>query len=268
MSFSFDLYVQKRSWLHAADPRVKLFLVCVGTVLILLFRNFFVMLGALIAVHLLNISAGIPRERFSWVWKTMTPINILVPTLYTLFYPQGPVLIQIAFVKITFLAFIQGVTLALRLDAIAFLVFSWMFTTDQSALVRSLVKLGLPFEWGLVLAIGLRYIPTFYGLFQVVSDAQQARALDLTKGSFFQRLKQYLPILVSMIISALRTSDSLAKALESRALGAQGVKRTYLKDIHFRPVDYVYVAAILIIFGVFAYLRFALGFGVHPLNVL
>ncbi len=268
MSFSFDLYVQRRSWLHSADPRVKLFLVCAGTVLILLFKNIFVMLGALVLVHLLIISAGIPKERFTWVWKTMVPINILVPTLYTLFYPQGPVLIQIAFVKITLLAFIQGVTLALRLDAIAFLVFSWMFTTDQTSLVRSLVKLGLPFEWGLVLAIGLRYIPTFYGLFQVVSDAQQARGLDLTEGNFFHRVKQYLPILVAMIISALRTSDSLAKALESRALGVRGVKRTYLKDIHFQPLDYVYVGVICTVFGVFAYLRFAHGFGVHPLYVL
>jgi hypothetical protein len=135
-------------------------------------------------------------------------------------------------------------------------------------LVRSLVKLGLPFEWGLVLAIGLRYIPTFYGLYTVVSEAQQARALDLTRGNFFTRVRSYLPILVAMIISALRTSEQLARAMESRALGLPGVKRTCLRDIRFRPADCFYAALLIAVFSVLFTLRFQFGFVTHPLYLL
>jgi energy-coupling factor transport system permease protein len=126
----------------------------------------------------------------------------------------------------------------------------------------------------LVLAIGLRYIPTFYGLYTVVSEAQQARALDLTRGSpsmssghrFFTRVRSYLPILVAMMISALRTSEKLARAMESRALGLPGVKRTCLRDIRFRPADYVYAVLLITVFSVLLTLRFQFGLGTHPLH--
>jgi len=266
MSFSFDLYVQRRSWLHAVDPRVKLAFVFLGTVLMLAFKNLFIMLLSLAITHLIISSAGVPGHKVRWVWKTMLPINIMIPLLWVIFYPEGPtVLFQFWFLKVTALSFLRGIALALRLDAIAFICFTWLFTTDQTSLVRSLVKLGLPFEWGLVLAIGLRYIPTFYGLYTVVSEAQQARALDLTRGSFFTRVRSYLPILVAMLISALRTSEQLARAMESRALGLPGVQRTCLRDIRFRPADYAYTALLIALFSALLTLRFQFGLGTHPL---
>ncbi len=274
MSFSFDLYVQRRSWLHAVDPRVKLTFVFLGTVLMLTFKNLFIMLLSLVITHLIIFSAAVPGHKVKWVWKTMLPINILIPTLWVIFYPEGPtVLFQFWFLRVTALSVVRGVSLALRLDAIAFICFTWLFTTDQASLVRSLVKLGLPFEWGLVVAIGLRYIPTFYGLYTVVSEAQQARALDLTGGNpstgsgrrFFNRVRSYLPILVAMLISALRTSEKLGRAMESRALGLPGVKRTCLRDIRFRPADYVYTALLVVLFSVLLALRFQSGLGTHPL---
>jgi energy-coupling factor transport system permease protein len=282
MSFSFDLYVQRRSWLHVVDPRVKLTFVFLGTLLMLTFKNLFIMLLSLVITHLIIFSAGVPGHKVKWVWKTMLLINVLIPTLWVIFYPEGPalstaegpalstaegptVLFQFWFLKVTALSVVQGVSLALRLDAIAFICFTWLFTTDQASLVRSLVKLGLPFEWGLVLAIGLRYIPTFYGLYTVVSEAQQARALDLTRGNFFTRVRSHLPILVAMIISALRTSEQLARAMESRALGLPRVKRTCLRDIRFRPTDYVYTALLFALFSILLTLRFQFGLGTHPL---
>jgi energy-coupling factor transport system permease protein len=269
MSFSFDLYVPRRSWLHTMDPRAKLAFVFLGTVLMLTFKNLFIMLLSLLITHLIIFSADVPGHKIRWVWKAMLPINVLIPTLWVVFYPEGPtVLFQFWFLKVTALSVLRGVSLALRLDAIAFLCFTWLFTTDQASLVRSLVRLGLPFEWGLVLAIGLRYIPTFYGLYNVVSEAQQARALDLNKGNFFIRVRSYLPILVSMIISALRTSEQLARAMESRALGLPGVKRTCLRDIRFRPADYAYTVLLIATFSVLLTLRFQFGLGTHPLYLL
>ena len=268
MSFSADIYVERDSWLHEMDPRIKVVYVMLGIVAILLFKNIFAVLFALILNQLLILSARVPKESIGWVWKRMIPINILIPTLFVIFYPEGPVLFQILFLKFTPLALVRGLALAFRLDAIAFLVFMWMFTTDQTKIIRSFVKLGLPYNGGLVLAISLRYIPTFYGLYNTVSEAQQARALDLSKGSFFDRLRQYLPILVAMIISALRTADKLAKAMESRALGFTGARRTCLRDIAFRSIDYVYLGAILLAFVGLLYVRFGLGAGVDLLNPL
>ena len=98
---------------------------------------------------------------------------------------------------------------------------------------------------GLVLAMGLRYIPTFSSLFGVVRDAQQSRGLDLSEGRWLARLRAHLPILVAMIISALRTAEKLGMALEARALGLPGVRRTAFREIAFRPVDYAFLALVL-----------------------
>jgi len=101
----------------------------------------------------------------------------------------------------------------------------------------------------------------------VVAEAQQARGLDLTRGNFFHRLKSYLPILVAMIISALRTADKLARALESRALGLEGVERTCLHDIHFTRRDCVLSAVLLLVFCGMIALR-VLGLFTHPIYLI
>lgn len=268
MSFSFDLYVPRRSWLHRVDPRVKLAFVTLFTAVLLTFKNLWVMALALAALHVLVRSARVPWHRVIWVWRAMLPLNVLIPLLWVLFYPEGKaVLVQFWFVRVTVLGLVQGVALALRLDAIAFVWFSWLFTTDQASLVRSLVKLGLPYNWGLVLALSLRYIPTFYGLFGVVRDAQQSRGLDLRRGRWLDRIRAYLPILIAMIISALRTSEKLGMALEARALGVPGVRRTAFREISFRLIDYVYFIVVIGSFAALIFLRWRFGMGVHPIRL-
>jgi len=259
----FDLYVVRRAWAHRIDPRVKLLFVVLGAVTMILFSNLLFMLAALAAMQLLTASAGVPGDRFAWVWRAMLPVNLLIPLLWTVFYPEGEVLFRIWILKFTLLALVRGLGVAARLDTIAFICFLWLFTTDQRSIVRSLVKVGMPFEWGLVLAISLRYLPTVYGLYNVVADAQRARALDLSKGNIIKRLKSYLPIMVAMLISALRTADKLGKALESRALGVEGVKRTSLYELSFSTADYIIVAGLIIAFAGAVVLR-VLGAFTHP----
>ena len=266
MSFGFDLYVTCSSWLHRVDPRVKLTFVALGTVALLLFKNLWVMLAVLVVLHVLLFSAGVPRSRVGWVWRAMLPLNLLIPVMWVIFYPEGDLLLfRFWFLRVTALGVVRGVALVLRLDAISFLWSTWLFTTDQATVVRSLVKLGLPYEWGLVLAMGLRYIPTFSGLFGVVRDAQQSRGLDLSEGRWLARLRAHLPILVAMIISALRTAEKLGMALEARALGLPGVRRTAFREIAFRPVDYAFLALVLATFAILALARLRFGFGAHPL---
>ena len=268
MSFNFDLYVACQSWLHRVDPRVKLVFVFLATVVLLMFKNLWVMLAALGALVALIFSAGVPRERVGWVCRAMLPLNIMIPVLWVLFYPEGePTIFQFLFVRVTTFSLAKGITLALRLDAIAFAWFLWLFTTAQASLVRSLVKLGLPYNWGLVLALSLRYIPTFYSLFGVVSDAQKSRGLDLSEGRWVARLRAYMPILIAMLISALRSAEKLGRALESRALGLPGVERTAFREIRFRALDYAYLAIIAAIFVSLVLLRWRYGFGVHPIHL-
>ncbi len=160
----------------------------------------------------------------------------------------------------------RGLAIGLRIAALALAVFVWLYTTDAGSLVLSLVALGLPYTWGLTAGMALRYLPTMAGVFRSISEAQQARALDLHAGGLVQRARAYIPISVAMLISALRTAQSVSYGLESRALGATP-RRTYLHRLHLRPVDIVYAVLLFLLTAAYLYARLALGLGTQPLGL-
>jgi len=268
MSPIYDLYQPGKSWLHRLDPRTKLLLVVSGCTLSLLFSNLWVMLGLLIWAHLSLWSAGTTGGKVAAIWKATLPTMVMIWVFWVALYGgQGQVIYSLGPVDVTTYDLAQGGAAALRMGALAFIVMLWLFTTDQATLVRSLVALGLPYEWGLTLAIALRYLPTMAGVFRMISDAQQARALDLTKGNLIKRARAHLPIIVPMLITALRTAENLSRAMESRALGTPR-RRTYLRHLRFRPADLAWTISIITITALLLWARFALGFGTHPLRLL
>jgi energy-coupling factor transport system permease protein len=122
------------------------------------------------------------------------------------------------------------------------------------------MKLGLPYEWGLTLAIAMRYVPTLYGIYTAVSEAQQARGWVIGEGSFVRRIKSYLPILVAVIVTALRLADNLSLALAARGFQS-GAKRTYLRELKLGLADKVcllLLAASLIV-SLIVRFRYSLG---------
>lgn len=276
MSLAYDLFQPGRSWLHRLDPRPKLLLAVCATAVILLYGNVWVMLGLVAALQAALWSAGLARERLAWVWRMTAPTMLLVAVLWVLFYPaQGAAWwsLELGLGRASWVVRVgpgnvaRGVAVALRIGALAMAIFAWLFTTDQSTLVRGLVALGLPYEWGLTLAMALRYLPTMALTFRTISEAQQARALDLGAGGPVARARKYAPILVAMIIAALRTADQLSRVLEARALGATR-RRTYLRALRYRRADLAWTLGILAATAALAWARLGPGLGADPLRLL
>ena len=244
----FDLYVPRLSWLHRLDPRVKLLFVAEMTILLLVRPSFPFILGVLAACHLLLASARIPWPRIAAIWRLMLPLTLLVPLLWLPLDPQGtPVLLQFWRLRVTLPALLRGLLMAARLDALAFVFFVWLLTTEQRAIVQGFVRLGLPYEWGLTLSLALRYLPTLHSIYLQIVDAQRARGLDLGEGSLFARARNRLPILVPLLVTALRSSENVGRALEARALGLTGVRRTSLHELQLRRGDVLCLVALLLL---------------------
>jgi len=261
MSFAFDLYVDRSSWLHRLDPRTKLAFVVLSSILLLNYSHLSVSAAFLLGIHGILWSGKVPASRVRWAWQRMWPITFLILFLWPIFYPQGnEVLLQVWRVRITTQSLLQGLSTALRVDALAFAFLVLLFSTDQARLVRGLVKLGLPYEWGLTLAIALRYLPTLYGIYTTVSEAQQARGWVIGKGGFIQRIKSYLPIMVAVIVTALRLADNLSMALAARGFQS-GAKRTYLRELKLGLADKVCLPlfAVSLIVSVIVRFRHSLG---------
>jgi energy-coupling factor transport system permease protein len=76
---------------------------------------------------------------------------------------------------------------------------------------------------------------------QTIIDAQRARGLELEKGNFFRKVRNYIPILIPLIVSAIRRSLEMAEAMEARAWGATK-RRTNLYVLELRRGDYIFMA--------------------------
>ncbi len=266
MSLRYDLYASGGSWLHRLDPRVKLAGMACACGMALATRNLWLILAGLAGIQAALATAGVGRARIVGVWRLTGPTMLMIALFWALLYHQGPAWIDWWVIRITPYSLAEGLAVALRIALLAFTISAWLFTTDQTELMLTVVGLGLPFTWALTLAMALRYLPTLASALRMVSEAQQARALDLTHGHILRRARAYLPITVAMLISALRTAQQLSYALEARALGAKP-QRTYLRRLHLRRADWLWLTSILLATALGTWARLAWSLGAHPLRL-
>lgn len=260
MSASFDLHIPGRTWVHRLDARVKLGFALGMGLLLLVWSSLPLFVLTLLVVHVLLRAIGFRWRRIRAIWLAIAPFMLLIFILWPLFDQAGDtVLLEFGFVRITVEGLLAGAGTALRVAAISFVFLVWLGTTDQRAMVRSFVRLGLPFSLGMALTIGLRFITTFVGVFQTVSDAQQSRGLVLT-GRGLQRLRKMVPILVAALVTSLRMSEQLAWTLESRAFGYTR-QRTVLRDLQMTRSDWIVLTLLILAFATLLTFTWLSGWG-------
>ncbi len=241
MSLTLDLYSPGHSWLHRLDPRVKLWGMFLGMVTTFLLPSPWQQTLFLVSVHLILFSAGVSWRMLSWLWRQMAVLVGFILILQPFFTPSGTPLVTWGPLHLTWGGIEIAALLALRTLSMAFVTGGVLFTTRQTVLVRAFVRLGLPYTWGLVLALTLRFIPAIQSLFNTVREAQAARGWMPAKelrGNIIRRAREYIPVLVAVIIGILRLSDQLTLALAARGL-ASGRQRTVWHDLHMQRWDWI-----------------------------
>lgn len=249
MSSSYDVYVRRNTWIYSLDPRVKFAFVLVLIVLTFLWPSVSMAIGGSVIALVFLLVAQAPRVRIVRFLRGIVVLLVLVWGLTTLFAGgAGAPWVIWGPLRVTPEGFHQGALLASRLLALGLGFFLWLSTTDQGEMVRGFVALGLPYDWGLTLALALRYLPILAGLFEQVREAQEARGLDLAQRGFTARLQAYRPILIAVVIGALRHGERLGWALEARALGGGGVARTVFRPLRLQRGDIVASIILIAIF--------------------
>jgi energy-coupling factor transport system permease protein len=128
----------------------------------------------------------------------------------------------------------------------------FFLTTSPDHLGLALEQSRVPYEFSFAFTTAVRFVPVLAEEAQTIMDAQKARGLELEKGNFMKRIRNYIPILIPLIVSAIRRSLELAEAMESRAWGATK-KRTNLYALKLRRGDYALLAIIVGLLVVTAY---------------
>ena len=128
----------------------------------------------------------------------------------------------------------------------------FFLTTSPDHLGLALEQSRVPYEFSFAFTTAVRFVPVLAEEAQTIMDAQKARGLELEKGNFMKRIRNYVPVLIPLIVSAIRRSLELAEAMESRAWGATK-NRTNLYELKLRRGDYVLLAIIVGLLAITVY---------------
>jgi energy-coupling factor transport system permease protein len=130
----------------------------------------------------------------------------------------------------------------------------FFLTTSPDELGLALEQSHVPYEFSFAFTTAVRFVPVLANEAQMIMDSQKARGLELEKGNFLKRIRNYIPILIPLIVGAIRRSLELAEAMEARAFGVKK-QRTNLYVLKLRYPDFVAIIVSFIILVVSIYIR-------------
>lgn len=242
-------YFPGTSLLHRLDPRSKIAILFLLIVAIFVFDQpiAYGILTALTAICM-GVS-GVPLRTQLGALKPLWWI-ILFTFLIHLFSGAGEDLFHIWVLTATWDGLTRGFFICLRLSLLLLLSSLLTFTTSPlkltdalEAILSPLKAVGVPaHELAMMMTIALRFVPTLIEETDKIMKAQQSRGADFLTGSILHRLKNVVPILVPLFLSAFRRADDLAMAMEARCYHG-GIGRTQMKALHFTTLDYAAWAA-------------------------
>ena len=241
-------YFPGDSFLHRMDARVKILLLLILLIEVFVFTSAPVYLLMTGITFLLIMTSKVPLRM---VLRSLKPLwwIILFTFVLHLFSHPGREIYRIWQFVITQEGVEQGALISVRLMLLIVLSTLLTFTTSPLKLTDALESLLSPFkrlglpahELAMMMTIALRFIPTLIRETDKIMKAQQSRGADFVTGSIMSRLKNMVPILVPLFLSAFRRADDLALAMEARCYrGGEG--RTRMKEMKLARLDYVAIA--------------------------
>jgi energy-coupling factor transport system permease protein len=103
----------------------------------------------------------------------------------------------------------------------------FFLTTHPSEFASSMNRLGIHYKVAFAFSLTLRYLPDISSEYMIISKAQQARGLELSKKQKFStRVKEYVKMIVPLIMSSLDRIDNISDAMDLRGF-AKHKKRTW-----------------------------------------
>lgn len=116
-------------------------------------------------------------------------------------------------------------------------VLLFVCTTNPSEFAASLNRIGVKYSIAYSVALALRYIPDIQQEYHDISQAQQARGIEMSKKQRLgKRLKSASAILIPLILSSMDRIETVSNAMELRGFG-KNKKRTWYMGRPFRPGD-------------------------------
>ncbi len=138
--------------------------------------------------------------------------------------------------RITDQGLVAGAEMALRFLVILSSSMLFVALTDPDELTHVLIRAGIPYRFGFVLSLALRFVPFFSQELSRVREAQRLRGIVFSyrRPSELRRAIYYT--FVPVIVSGLVRVDAVTMSLKGRAFGTSK-RRTWSRPLRWTGTD-------------------------------
>ncbi len=234
---TFGQYYPTKSFVHRADPRIKLLALIAYIVALFLAKNFYAMAACVIVLIATVIASRVPFGSVLRSVKAIIFLLIFTAVLNLFFHGGEHLLVEWGIIKIYREGVIFTVFFILRLFFLVMGSALLTLTTSPVELTDGIESLLTPLKWirfpvhelALIMSIALRFIPTLIDETNRIISAQKARGADFESGNIFKRIKAIVPILIPLLISAFRRAEELGDAMDARCYSGSKNRTKYKK---------------------------------------
>lgn len=264
-------YFVADSFVHKLDPRAKILLLIYIIVMIFTTQNVFSLLLITLLSILIMLSSKIPLKMYLKNIKVIIPIIIFTAILNVFYTNTGVLLFNVWKIQIYSGGILRAVYMAVRVLLLILTSSVLTYTTTPNDLTDAIERLLKPLKYiglgnavhtmSMMMTIALRFIPTLIEETDKIMNAQKARGADLESGGLIQKVKALLPILIPLLLSAVRRAYELAEAMECRCYNG-GVGKTRMKQLNLTVKDYLSFAVFTLFLALIITSNYFINFGV------
>lgn len=250
---TISLYLNHNTWLHQLDGRTKVLTVLGLFILALCFSHPGYLFGilALVVGGLAIARAGVNVKKIG----VLAALLVCYSMMLWPFFVEGETPVPIFHVVgVTWEGCIFGLGMGIRL-----LIMVWggvwlLSITTIEELAQASQRLGLPARVGFAFSLAFRWVGILLGAGVGIVQAQRSRGLDISSGTVIERIRKYVPLVVPLIGHALRKTNLLAMALESKGFHPTA-HRSFHATEKMKMTDYAVLICLTLLLGVCAWMR-------------
>jgi energy-coupling factor transport system permease protein len=243
-------YIPKKSPVHRLTGAAKLLMVVLVCLAAMITYDTRFLLAVIVGSSIMFAVSRVPLRDMKVILTLLCIFMILNNLFIFLFSPEEGVDIYGTRHFITHLfgnynlvqeQLFYQLNVTMKYFSIIPLALIFFVTTEPSEFASSLNKVGVNYKAAYSVSLALRYIPTLQREYVEISQAQQARGADISKGAKLgRRIKGLISIVFPLIVTSIDKIETISYAMELRSFG-KNKRRTWYRARAFAPADYIVV---------------------------
>jgi len=213
-------FINKNSFLHRLDPRVKitgLFLFC----MLAIAGESISQLGLMLAMLLLLFQfskSGANLKKMAGFFMLIAGMTFV---MWLLFYRSQEKLWVWGILAVYSGAASHAALMSLRFLNMLLSGLLFLSITSIEDFFGGMIIMRVPYPFAFAVSLSFRLVMVFMSNAFTIVEAQKVRGNDISKGSILKRIQAYMPLIAPLILTGIKKAETLTLALESKGFSPQ-----------------------------------------------